>query len=260
MDQESIFDQKGKWPDWEGALFAGRILHFALVFRAGPSRRWGGSGGFVVVCCREEKRGEDMVFRTFPFSVFVASFYWRRPSTSKATINVRYFFFSFSHDRKLSTFSPFFPLSTPACIILSDLYTTTKLPRSPKSITDLNELKLAETQFLIMPDLASSNLFKPIKLGPVSLDNRLVDAPTTRFRNPVDYAATDSMLEYYRASAKDNGGFLIVEATFQPQSLVFTNVVQRLKPKNRSTHSSQLLILSTNKVPQPNYHLGLRSE
>lgn len=65
-----------------------------------------------------------------------------------------------------------------------------------------------------MSDLLSSNLFKPIKLGPVTLANRLVYAPTTRFRNTVDYVATDSMLEYYTARAKDNGGLLIVEATF----------------------------------------------
>lgn len=62
--------------------------------------------------------------------------------------------------------------------------------------------------------LANSNLFKPIKVGPVELKNRLVYAPTTRFRNTEDFVATDSMLEYYTRRASDNGGLLIVEATF----------------------------------------------
>jgi NADPH2 dehydrogenase len=62
--------------------------------------------------------------------------------------------------------------------------------------------------------LANSNLFKPIKVGPVTLENRLVYAPTTRFRNSEDFVATDSMLEYYTDRAENNGGLLIVEATF----------------------------------------------
>ena len=63
-------------------------------------------------------------------------------------------------------------------------------------------------------ELATSNLFKPIKLGNVELKNRLVYAPTTRFRNTTDFVATDSMLQYYTARAENNGGLLIVEATF----------------------------------------------
>ncbi|ODQ44100.1 hypothetical protein PICMEDRAFT_18561 [Pichia membranifaciens NRRL Y-2026] len=62
--------------------------------------------------------------------------------------------------------------------------------------------------------LANSNLFKPIKVGPVELKNRLVHAPTTRFRNTDEFVATDSMLDYYTERATDNGGLLIVEATF----------------------------------------------
>ncbi|KGK39505.1 hypothetical protein JL09_g1368 [Pichia kudriavzevii] len=63
-------------------------------------------------------------------------------------------------------------------------------------------------------ELADSNLFKPIKLGSIELKNRLVYAPTTRFRNSTDFVATDSMLEYYTRRAKNNGGLLITEATF----------------------------------------------
>jgi NADPH2 dehydrogenase len=65
-----------------------------------------------------------------------------------------------------------------------------------------------------MTELSESNLFKPIKLGNVELKNRLVYAPTTRFRNTTDFVATDSMLEYYTKRATNNGGLLIVEATF----------------------------------------------
>lgn len=63
-------------------------------------------------------------------------------------------------------------------------------------------------------ELAQSNLFKPIKVGTVLLKNRLVYAPTTRFRNTEDFVATDSMLKYYTDRATDNGGLLTIEATF----------------------------------------------
>lgn len=60
--------------------------------------------------------------------------------------------------------------------------------------------------------LANTNLFKPIKVGSVTIPNRLVYAPTTRFRNSDDFVATDSMLKYYGERAL-NKGLLIVEAT-----------------------------------------------
>lgn len=63
-------------------------------------------------------------------------------------------------------------------------------------------------------ELSSSKLFKPVKVGPVTLKNRLVYAPTTRFRNTEEFVATDSMLKYYSDRATNNGGLLIVEATF----------------------------------------------
>ena len=62
--------------------------------------------------------------------------------------------------------------------------------------------------------LVNSNLFKPIKVGPVELKTRLVHAPTTRFRNTEEFVATDSMFDYYTERATNNGGLLIVEATF----------------------------------------------
>lgn len=61
--------------------------------------------------------------------------------------------------------------------------------------------------------MSATNLFKPIKLGHVQLKNRLVYAPTTRIRCDEDGVPTDSMLEYYKQRATDNGGLLIVEAT-----------------------------------------------
>ncbi|QPG76893.1 hypothetical protein FOA43_004287 [Brettanomyces nanus] len=67
-----------------------------------------------------------------------------------------------------------------------------------------------------MPEaLANTNLFKPIKVGSVNLNNRLVHPPTTRIRNTDDLVATDSMLKYYEQRAECNdGGLLIAEATF----------------------------------------------
>lgn len=62
--------------------------------------------------------------------------------------------------------------------------------------------------------LKDTNLFKPLKVGNVTLKNRTVFAPTTRFRNTEDFVATDSMLEYYAERAENNGGLLILEGVF----------------------------------------------
>ncbi|CDK28103.1 unnamed protein product [Kuraishia capsulata CBS 1993] len=62
--------------------------------------------------------------------------------------------------------------------------------------------------------LAATNLFKPIKVGNVTLKNRLVHTPTTRKRNTESFVATDLMLQYYTDRAQNNGGLIIAEATF----------------------------------------------
>lgn len=62
--------------------------------------------------------------------------------------------------------------------------------------------------------LKDTKLFKPIKVGAVTLKNRIAYPPTTRIRNTAEFVPTDSVLEYYRERAVDNGGLLIFEATF----------------------------------------------
>ncbi|GMG40260.1 unnamed protein product [Ambrosiozyma monospora] len=69
------------------------------------------------------------------------------------------------------------------------------------------------------PSLKDTNLFKPIKVGSVTLQNRLAFAPTTRFRNTEDFVATNLQKKYYEDRAEKNGGLLITEATFiSPQA------------------------------------------
>ncbi|VEU21177.1 DEKNAAC102079 [Brettanomyces naardenensis] len=70
-----------------------------------------------------------------------------------------------------------------------------------------------------MSSLAKTNLFKPVKVGPVTLSNRVVLAPTTRLRNTKTSVATDSMLEFYIERAKNNGGLLISEGGFTSPDL-----------------------------------------
>lgn len=60
---------------------------------------------------------------------------------------------------------------------------------------------------------SKTDLFKPIKVGNITLSNRLAYAPTTRTRTTVNNIPTDSMLEYYRRRANNNGGLLTIEAT-----------------------------------------------
>lgn len=60
--------------------------------------------------------------------------------------------------------------------------------------------------------MSSSNLFRPLKLGKIELEHRVVMAPTTRLFTDEDYVQAPSAIEHYvqRASA---GGLVIAEAT-----------------------------------------------
>lgn len=60
--------------------------------------------------------------------------------------------------------------------------------------------------------LPKSNLFKPTKVGNVTLKHRIIYAPAGKFRCADDYKPTDSMLEYYLKIAENNGGLLTSEA------------------------------------------------
>ncbi|KAG7660393.1 uncharacterized protein J8A68_006097 [[Candida] subhashii] len=57
----------------------------------------------------------------------------------------------------------------------------------------------------------SSNLFKPIKIGNVTLQNRIAHLPTTRNR-AANHVPTDLMKQYYTDRAK-SGSLLVTEAT-----------------------------------------------
>ncbi|KAK9366210.1 hypothetical protein V1509DRAFT_630483 [Lipomyces kononenkoae] len=60
---------------------------------------------------------------------------------------------------------------------------------------------------------ASSRLFKPIRLGSVDLQHRIVLAPLTRYRNDKDHVAMDLMVKYYADRASVPGTLIISEAT-----------------------------------------------
>lgn len=70
----------------------------------------------------------------------------------------------------------------------------------------------------------SSNLFKPLKLGNVQLQNRVVMAPLTRFRADDDHVPLPFVPEYYAQRASAPGTLLITEATFiAPQAAGYGN-------------------------------------
>ncbi|KAI5960163.1 uncharacterized protein KGF55_004886 [Candida pseudojiufengensis] len=67
--------------------------------------------------------------------------------------------------------------------------------------------------------IASSNLFKPIKVGNALLKNRIAHLPTTRNRaHPGDHIPTDLQKIYYTDRAK-NGSLLVTEATIATPKL-----------------------------------------
>ena len=60
----------------------------------------------------------------------------------------------------------------------------------------------------------SSNLFKPLRLGNVELQNRIVLAPLTRFRASDEHVPLPFVAEYYAQRGSVPGTLLISEATF----------------------------------------------
>ncbi|KAF3761999.1 NADH:flavin oxidoreductase/NADH oxidase family protein [Cryphonectria parasitica EP155] len=60
----------------------------------------------------------------------------------------------------------------------------------------------------------NTKLFKPLKVGSIQLDNRVVMAPLTRFRADFDHVPTDAMAQYYAQRAVVPGTLLISEATY----------------------------------------------
>ncbi len=65
----------------------------------------------------------------------------------------------------------------------------------------------------INPITSESKLFKPLKLGNVTLENRIVHAPLTRFRNDDDHVPLPIMEQYYKDRAVAPGTLIISEAT-----------------------------------------------
>ncbi len=57
------------------------------------------------------------------------------------------------------------------------------------------------------------SLFTPLNLGPISLSNRVIMAPLTRYRASDAHVHGDLAVEYYTQRASVPGTLLITEAT-----------------------------------------------
>ena len=62
--------------------------------------------------------------------------------------------------------------------------------------------------------MADSRLFKPLKVGNVTVQHRVAMAPLTRFRATPDNVPTAKMAEYYGQRASVPGTLIVSEATF----------------------------------------------
>ncbi|KAF2154227.1 FMN-linked oxidoreductase [Myriangium duriaei CBS 260.36] len=70
-----------------------------------------------------------------------------------------------------------------------------------------------------------TRLFSPLKLGSLTLSNRLIMAPLTRFRADKDHIPLPMVSTYYAQRASYPGTLLITEATFiSPQAGGYANV------------------------------------
>ncbi|KAH7232190.1 uncharacterized protein BKA55DRAFT_580789 [Fusarium redolens] len=78
------------------------------------------------------------------------------------------------------------------------------------SLTTRNEK--AETRSL--DDLSESQLFKPVKIGNITLQHRIAMCPLTRYRASDDHVPQPSFQDYYSQRASVHGTLLISEGTF----------------------------------------------
>lgn len=62
--------------------------------------------------------------------------------------------------------------------------------------------------------MSSSKLWQPLKIGPLTLNQRIVMAPLTRFRADDNHVPLPIVAEYYGQRASVPGTLLITEATF----------------------------------------------
>ncbi|KAF4625863.1 hypothetical protein G7Y89_g12301 [Cudoniella acicularis] len=97
----------------------------------------------------------------------------------------------------------------------------------------------------------ASNLFKPLKIGNIALQNRIVLAPLTRFRADDQHVPLPFVAEYYAQRAVEAGTLLITEGTFiAPQAGGFPNVpgiwneaqIQAWKKVTAAVHANKSFI------------------
>ncbi|KAK6458654.1 NAPDH dehydrogenase [Scheffersomyces xylosifermentans] len=75
------------------------------------------------------------------------------------------------------------------------------------------------------PILKGTNLFKPIKVGAVTLQNRVAHLPTTRTRATSEHVPTDLIQQYYSDRSSSPGTLLVTEATLISEKQgIYTNV------------------------------------
>lgn len=76
-----------------------------------------------------------------------------------------------------------------------------------------------------IPPLKNTDLFKSITVGENSLSNKVVFAPTTRFRALSDYTPSNLALGYYAKRSQYPGSLLVTEATLISESAgLYANV------------------------------------
>ena len=69
--------------------------------------------------------------------------------------------------------------------------------------------------------LKNTKVFEPVKVGENKLSNRIVYAPTTRYRANKDHTPSDLQYEYYDQRSKFAGSLIITEATYVSEQAGF---------------------------------------
>jgi 2,4-dienoyl-CoA reductase-like NADH-dependent reductase (Old Yellow Enzyme family) len=118
-------------------------------------------------------------------------------------------------------------------------------------------------------DISLSILFEPLKVGALSLPNRIVMAPLTRLRGTDDHLPTPIMVDYYRQRA--SAGMIITEGTpVSPMGVGYARVpgiwsaqqTELWKPVTAAVHEAGGRILAqiwhVGRVSDPSFLGGLQ--
>lgn len=106
--------------------------------------------------------------------------------------------------------------------------------------------------------LQETVLFKPLRLGSLNLEHRVVLAPLTRMRGTKEsdgvFVPNDLSVEYYSQRAS-KGGFMLTEATPISRYVSFTSSRIECGEVKKDREADKKFILSVRRISRRSWHI-----